>query len=142
MLTIPQKKYLIKRIDEVAEAKINELLPKDDYTVSDKKLLASAINLKLLSFGSKEMMVKVLMTELTSDTRAWNNSGTIQIDAFVPKWKEFKENHKNEKKRIWAKRMQKQQDIYDEATKIKDQAMFGTEEEAYLLMESFQEMKI
>jgi len=146
MMTVPQKKYFCKRIDEITERKINDL--KDTKGISNKAIAQMGLAKGEVSYPQE--IAKVweaidLILANGKDTYSWGSSenlGVIEISAMLKGFSDFKTELQNgitaENNSICEQRNK----LYEEATRIKDVAMFGSEEAAHAMLKEFVEWQI
>lgn len=142
-LTIPQKKYLVKRIDEVANQKVSKL--KDVESTKAIKIAKDGLEKGEIEIRTRGDIVKIIENSLTKDEyRGWAEYGLGSIDVkdLLIGYEEAVKKHELDRATENAQIVEKRNAIYEEATRIKDQAMFGTEQEAYAMLDKFMEMEI
>ena len=143
-LTIPQKKYLVKRIDEVATAKVNKLT--NVAGMSNKQIAIQGLKEGYIGYPMDIEKIHEAIDLVLGDGEdvRWGSEtlGTIGIEPMLDGFNKYK----NEMQSDLAKKnndiVKRRNAIYEEATKIKDKAMFGTEQEAYALLDQFMEMEV
>lgn len=143
-LTIPQKKYLVKRIDEVANNKANAL--KDVSAVKNRQLCKEGIDAGRVDIRTRPDIVKIIENALVSTDGYghWDtvSLGSIKIENLIIGWDDFLKENELDIASKNRKIIERRNAIFEEATKIKDKAMFGTEQEAYAMLDQFMEMEV
>jgi len=137
-MTVPQKKYFCNRIDEITEQKVNDL--KNVSAQSNKALAQMGLaNGEIQYPDDIKKVAKAIDLILGGKDNGWAGTslGNIEIEPMLKGYSEFKAKMKDE---ITAENndiCNKRNAIYDEATRIKDVAMFGSEQAAHALLEEF-----
>lgn len=142
-LTIPQKKYLVKRIDEVANNKANAL--KDVSAVKNRQLCKEGIDAGRVDIRTRPDIVKIIENHLVNNEYGYwdaTSLGSIKIEDLIIGWSDFLKENELDTASKNAKIVERRNAIFEEATKIKDKAMFGTEQEAYAMLDQFMEMEV
>ena len=143
-LTIPQKKYLIKRIDEVAKSKVAKLT--DVAGMSNKQIAIQGLKEGYVGYPMDIEKIHEAIDLVLGDGEdiRWGSDklGTIAIEPMLDGFHKYKNEMESDLAKKNTDIVKRRNAIYEEATKIKDKAMFGTEQEAYALLDQFMEMKI
>lgn len=143
-LTIPQKKYLVTRIDEVANQKAEEL--KNPEAVKNREVCQEGIKAGKVELRTRKDIEKVVEMTLMGETGygGWDstNIGSINVSDLLIGWEDYLKEHKMNQSEVNNIIIERRNAIFKEATKIKDQAMFGTEQEAYAMLDKFMELEV
>ena len=142
-MTIPQKKYFCKRIDEILSKKISDLNKQinaifNEREVADCMIMEGPDKLKVVSEDKLKRMVLRRILEGDEGWRAKEYLGSFKVTDLII---DYDKSKKQFEKETYAENqivMDKQEKLREEAAKIKDQAMFGNEQEAYVMLEDFQ----
>lgn len=142
-MTIPQKKYFCKRIDEILSSKISDLNKEinsvfNEREVADCMIMEGPDTLKIVS---EDKLKRMILRRILEGTEGWNAKeylGTFQVRDLIVDYDKCKEQFERETYAENQIVMDKQKKLREEAAKIKDQAMFGNEQEAYIMLEKFQ----
>jgi hypothetical protein len=146
MMTVPQKKYFCKRIDEITERKVNDL--KDTKGMTNKAIAQMGLAKGEVRYPQEIAKVWEAIDLILSDGKegyGWGGSehlGTIEISAMLKGFSDYKTKCQNE---ITAENntiCNQRNKLYEEATRIKDVAMFGSEEAAHAMLKEFVEWQI
>ena len=70
------------------------------------------------------------------------NIGSINVSDLLIGWEDYLKEHKLSSAKVNSVIVERRNAIFKEATKIKDQAMFGTEQEAYAMLDKFMELEV
>ena len=143
-LTIPQKKYLVTRIDEVAKQKASQL--KDPKARKNRKVCQEGIKAGKVELRTRKDIEKIIEMTLMGETGygGWDstNIGSINVSDLLIGWEDYLKEHKLSQSEVNNAIVERRNAIFEEATKVKDQAMFGTEQEAYAMLDKFMELKV
>ena len=142
-LTIPQKKYLIKRIDEVANQKASQL--KDPETIKNREICQEGIKQGKVTLRTRKDIEKIVEATLSNPSYGgWDNTniGSVNLSDLLIGWEDYLKDRQLSEAKVNQIIVERRNAIYKEATKIKDQAMFGTEQEAYAMLDKFMEMEV
>ena len=143
-LTIPQKKYLVTRIDEVAKQKASQL--KDRKARKNRKVCQEGIKAGKVELRIRKDIEKIIEMTLMGETGygGWDstNIGSINVSDLLIGWEDYLKEHKLSQSEVNNAIVERRNAIFEEATKVKDQAMFGTEQEAYAMLDKFMELKV
>ena len=144
MMTVPQKKYFCKRIDEITTQKVSEL--KDVEAMSNKAIAAMGLaNGKVLYPADMSKIHEAIdLTINDGEDIRWGNStlGSLSIEPMLIGFSEFKHEMETKKAKENAEIVNQRNKIYQESTRIKDVAMFGSEEAAHAMLKEFVEWQI
>ena len=144
MMTVPQKKYFCKRIDEITNQKVSEL--KDVEAMSNKAIAAMGLaNGKVLYPADMSKIHEAIdLTINDSEDIRWGNStlGSLSIEPMLIGFSEFKHEMETKIAKENAEIVNQRNKIYQESTRIKDVAMFGSEEAAHAMLKEFVEWQI
>ena len=142
-LTIPQKKYLVKRIDEVANQKASQL--KDPESIKNREICQEGIKEGKVSLRTRKDIEKIVEATLSNPSYGgWDNTniGSVNLSDLLIGWEDYLKDRQLSETKVNQIIVERRNAIYKEATKIKDQAMFGTEQEAYAMLDKFMEMEV
>ena len=145
MMTVPQKKYFCTRIDEITEQKVNAL--KDTKGLTDKGIAQMGLAKGEIRYPQEIAKVWEAIDLTIGDGKdyGWGGDhrlGNIDIAAMLIGFSEFKTKMKNQ---ITAENndiCNQRNKLYEEATRIKDVAMFGSEEAAQTALKEFVEWQV
>jgi len=146
MMTVPQKKYFCKRIDEITEQKVNDL--KDTTGMNNKAIAQLGLAKGEVQYPQEIAKVWEAIDLVLADGKegyGWGGGfhlGSIEVSAMLKGFSDFKTKCKNE---ITAENnaiCDQRNKLYKEATRIKDVAMFGSEEAAHAMLKEFVEWQI
>lgn len=144
MMTVPQKKYFCKRIDEITNQKVSEL--KDVEAMSNKAIAAMGLaNGKVLYPADMSKIHEAIdLTINDGEDIRWGNStlGSLSIEPMLIGFSEFKHEMETKIAKENAEIVNQRNKIYQESTRIKDVAMFGSEEAAHAMLKEFVEWQI
>ena len=144
MMTVPQKKYFCKRIDEITNQKVSEL--KDVEAMSNKAIAAMGLaNGKVLYPADMSKIHGAIdLTINDGEDIRWGNStlGSLPIEPMLIGFSEFKHEMETKIAKENAEIVNQRNKIYQESTRIKDVAMFGSEEAAHAMLKEFVEWQI
>ena len=143
-MTIPQKKYFCKRIDEILSSKISGLNKQinavfNEREVADCMIMEGPDTLKIVS---EDKLRKMILERIHKGAEGWRSEeylGTFKVTELIIDYDKSKKQFERETYAENQIIMDKQAELKEEASKIKDQAMFGNEQEAYLMLERFQD---
>ena len=142
-LTITQKKYLIKRIDEVANQKASQL--KDPESIKNREICQEGIKEGKVTLRTRKDIEKIVESTLSNPSYGgWDNTniGSVNLSDLLIGWEDYLKDRQLSEAKVNQIIVERRNAIYKEATKIKDQAMFGTEQEAYAMLDKFMEMEV
>lgn len=142
-MTIPQKKYFCKRIDEILSTKISSLNKQinavfNEREVADCMIMEGPDTLKIVSNDKLKRMILRRIYEGAEGWRSDEYLGTFKVTDLIVDYDKSKKQFEAETYAENQIIMDKQAELREEASKIKDQAMFGNEQEAYIMLEKFQ----
>ena len=144
MMTVPQKKYFCKRIDEITNQKVSEL--KDVEAMSNKAIAAMGLaNGKVLYPADMSKIHEAIdVTINDGEDIRWGNStlGSLPIEPMLIGFSEFKHEMNTKIAKENSEIVNQRNKLYEEATRIKDVAMFGSEEAAHAMLKDFIEWQI
>ena len=136
-MTLPQKKYFCNRIDEECSRKIQrETLERPDKESYWRECLDSG-KVKLYNFSQINQIMKNKWTCAVSESWSYGSSNSIDWKNLTTGSKSAIEKYDEMVDEIEEKNRKNSKKIQDEATKIKDQAMFGNEQEAHEMLRLF-----
>ena len=144
MMTVPQKKYFCKRIDEITTEKVNKI--KDVSGMTNKAIAAMGLasgDIKYPEDISKIHKAIDLKINDGEDIR-WGDGplGHIEIEPMLKGFVEFRQKMQDKIAEENNEIVNKRNKLYAEATRIKDVAMFGSEEAAHAMLKDFIEWQI
>ena len=140
-MTIPQKKYFVKRIDEIVAQK-KMALEKDKIEMpGDNVLLLKGVEDGTLKIRALSDIEKIVIYQVTDSDSIYSSSYMRSVDVrdIYEGYEELKKKTKGEVAENKAKIDKLSQQIDKEATVVKDSAMFGDETQAYTMLEKFVE---
>ena len=144
MMTVPQKKYFCKRIDEITNQKISEL--KDVEAMSNKAIAAMGLANGKIRYPQEisKIWEAIDLTINDGEDIRWGNStlGSISIEPMLIEFSEFKHDMETKIAKENAEIVNQRNEIYKESTRIKDVAMFGSEEAAHAMLKDFIEWQL
>tara|TARA_R100000995_G_C3484082_1_gene126000 strand:- start:2326 stop:2763 length:438 start_codon:yes stop_codon:yes gene_type:complete len=144
MMTVPQKKYFCKRIDEITNQKVSEL--KDVEAMSNKAIAAMGLaNGKVLYPADMSKIHEAIdVTINDGEDIRWGNStlGSLPIEPMLIGFSEFKHEMNTKIAKENSEIVNQRNKLYEEATRIKDVAMFGSEEAAHAMLKDFIEWQL
>lgn len=142
-MTIPQKKYFCKRIDEILAQKTH-LINKEKVSHLNEREVADCMidgNIKKLKILSYKTIKTIVFDRIRNGAPGWRHEeymGDIKVKDLILNYEEKKEQYHREcleENREIDKKIRR---LQEKASEIKDQAMFGNEQEAYEMLEDFQ----
>ena len=140
-MTIPQKKYFVKRIDEIVAQK-KMALEKDKIEMpGDNVLFLKGVEDGTLKIRSLSDIEKIVIYQVSDSDSIYSSSYMRSVDVrdIYEGYEELKKKTKGEVAENKAKIDKLSQQIDKEATVVKDSAMFGDETQAYTMLEKFVE---
>ena len=144
MMTVPQKKYFCKRIDEITTEKVNKL--KDVTGMSNKAIAQMGLANGRVKYPTDIKKVHKAIDLILGDGKDvhWGNSrlGEIDIKAMLKGFDDYKEELKLKQAEENNDIVNQRNKLYEEATRIKDVAMFGSEEAAHAMLKDFIEWQV
>ena len=144
MMTVPQKKYFCKRIDEITTEKVNKI--KDVSGMTNKAIAAMGLANGKIRYPQEisKIWEAIDLTINDGEDIRWGNStlGSISIEPMLIGFSEFKHDMETKIAKENAEIVNQRNEIYKESTRIKDVAMFGSEEAAHAMLKDFIEWQI
>ena len=144
MMTVPQKKYFCKRIDEITAQKVAEL--KDVAGLTNKAIAQMGLATGKIKYPEDLKKIHKAMDLIIGDGKdtGWTgqNLGSIDIEPMLKGYNEYKSELKDEIAEENNKIVNQRNKLYEEATRIKDVAMFGSEEAAPAMLKEFIEWHV
>ena len=140
-MTIPQKKYFVKRIDEIVAQK-KMALEKDKIEMpGDNVLFLKGVEDGTLKIRALSDIEKIVIYQVTDSDSIYSSSYMRSVDVrdIYEGYEELEKKTKGEVAENKAKIDKLSQQIDKEATVVKDSAMFGDETQAYTMLEKFVE---
>jgi|TARA_R110000824_G_scaffold21134_2_gene79030 hypothetical protein len=138
-MTVPQKKYFCNRIDEISIRKENDIWNKVKEPKNEKAICLEGLDEGKIKLINQSQMEKLIRNNLKSSGPQYSHSymPNINIESFFIGWESYlrKSSYINSTLRNEAD--EKVQKIREEATKIKDIAMFGNSAEAHIMLKEF-----
>tara|TARA_R110002110_G_scaffold50475_1_gene149327 strand:- start:21820 stop:22257 length:438 start_codon:yes stop_codon:yes gene_type:complete len=138
-MTVPQKKYFCNRIDEISIRKENDIWSKVKEPKNEKAICLEGLDEGKIKLINQSQMEKLIRNNLKSSGPQYSHSymPNINIESFFIGWESYlrKSSYINSTLRNEAD--EKVQKIREEATKIKDIAMFGNSAEAHIMLKEF-----
>ena len=134
-MTVPQKKYFIKRIDEICSMKIAKVPTLSmDKGVAIKRMIKD----NTLRLQTRNQIHKTIMKELRKQNTNYYGFGMslnldqlyVNYEQTVKLWEDTRDDAEQERDTFIKS-------IEDKATHIKDVAMFGSEEIAHDMLQKF-----
>tara|TARA_R110002051_G_scaffold304036_1_gene373180 strand:+ start:520 stop:957 length:438 start_codon:yes stop_codon:yes gene_type:complete len=144
MMTVPQKKYFCNRIDEITLEKISKLEKVED--LYDRRMAKDGLLEGKITYPTEDMVCTAIDRQLDGDGYgSYGYSGTLGNLSLTELLRGF-EDYKNIRTGIRADEnnelYKQERRLKQEATRIKDVAMFGTEEAAHAMLKEFVEWVI
>tara|TARA_R100000654_G_scaffold863_1_gene3317 strand:+ start:3348 stop:3782 length:435 start_codon:yes stop_codon:yes gene_type:complete len=143
-MTVPQKKYFCKRIDEITNQKVSEL--KDVEAMSNKAIAAMGLaNGKVLYPADMSKIHEAIdITINDGEDIRWGSSslGSLPVEPMLIGFSEFKHEMTTKIAKENSEIVNQRNKIYQESTRIKDVAMFGSEEAAHAMLKDFIEWQL
>ena len=142
-MTIPQKKYFCKRIDEICAEKAH-LMNKEKVSNLNEREVADCMidgkleKLKILPYKTIKSMI---FDRIRNGAPGWRHEeymGDIKVKDLILDYEKTRKEYHFENEVENMKIDKKIRRLQEKASEIKDQAMFGNEEEAYKMLEDFQ----
>lgn len=144
MMTVPQKKYFCKRIDEITNQKVSEL--KDVEAMSNKAIAAMGLANGKVRYPQEISKIWEAIDLIINDGEdiRWGSStlGSIVIEPMLIGFSEFKHEMTTKIAKENSEIVNQRNKLYEEATRIKDVAMFGSEEAAHAMLKDFIEWQL
>jgi len=144
MMTVPQKKYFCKRIDEICQKKVAEL--KDVKGGTNKAIAQMGLANGEIRYPQEINKIWEAIDLVLGDGKDihWGGTGlgSIDIEPMLKGYHEYKEKLQNEQAKENNDIVNQRNKLYEEATRIKDVAMFGSEEAAHAMLKEFIEWQI
>jgi len=144
MMTVPQKKYFCTRIDEITTKKVNEL--KDVAGMTNKGIAQMGLANGKIKYPTDIKKVQKAIDLVLGDgkDRHWGGSGLgdIPIKSMLKGYEDYKQELEEEQARENNDIVNQRNKLYEEATRIKDVAMFGSEEAAHAMLKDFIEWQV
>lgn len=144
MMTVPQKKYFCKRIDEITTEKVNKL--KDVSGMSNKAIAQMGLANGRVKYPTDIKKVQKAIDLILADGKDvhWGQArlGDIDIKAMLTGFDDYKEELRIKQAEENNEIVNQRNQLYEEATRIKDVAMFGSEEAAHAMLKDFVEWQI
>jgi len=143
MMTVPQKKYFCTRIDEITAQKVNDL--KEVSAHSNKGIAQMGLANGEIEYPFDiDKIHKAIDLILDGQDSGWTgqNLGSIDIEPMLKGYAEYKlklADKITEENNLIVNQRNK---LYEEATRIKDVAMFGSEEAAHAMLKDFIEWQV
>mgnify|MGYP003677369729 FL=1 len=144
-MTVPQKKYFCKRIDEVTAVKISKV--SDSELPEKRKIALNGImndKVKYPTMGEiREAIDKQLRrNNYNGDGSSYgyyqsSNCGSLDISSLLRGFKSYERRMLDNNELHNSEKNGKRNEILAEATRIKDVAMFGSEQEAHSMLGEF-----
>ena len=146
MMTVPQKKYFCKRIDEITEQKVNDI--KDIKSMSNKAIAQMGLAKGEVTYPQEIAKVWEAIDLALGDGKegySWGgteNLGAINVIHMLGGFSDFKTKCVKETTAENNTICNQRDELIKEATRIKDVAMFGSEEAAQAMLKEFVEWQI
>ena len=139
MMTVPQKKYFCKRIDEIVTQKVSEL--KDISGMSNKAIAQMGLANGRIEYPKDIKKIHKAIDLILGDGKDihWGgaNLGDIAIEPMLKGFHEYKKELADQQAKDNNEIHNQRNKLYEEATRIKDVAMFGSEEAAHAMLKEF-----
>jgi len=135
-MTIPQKKYFIKRIDGILSDKLASVQSK--HFDKERRLAEDFENNKIVTKSPQEiheLVNNILNRRRAEYTGYYSNS--VSVDKLLKDHDKWEAKFEEEVGRAQHKYQEELDAISAESTKIKDICMFGSEELAHQMLEDF-----
>ena len=144
MMTVPQKKYFCTRIDEITAQKVNEL--KDVNSAGNKEVAKMGLANGEIRYPQEiaKIWEAIDLVLSSGPENSWSGSslGSIDIEPMLSGYAEFKKKLADEMQHENNNILTQRNKLYEEATRIKDVAMFGSEEAAHAMLKDFIEWQV
>mgnify|MGYP003131764925 FL=1 len=144
MMTVPQKKYFCNRIDEITAQKVNEL--KDVSSAGNKEIAKMGLANGEIRYPQEiaKIWEAIDLVLNSGPESAWSGSslGSIDIEPMLKGYVEFKKKLADDMQKENNSILTQRNKLYEEATRIKDVAMFGSEEAAHAMLKEFVEWEV
>jgi len=144
MMTVPQKKYFCTRIDEITAQKINDL--KNVSAHSNKGMAQMGLANGKVEYPSDIKKIHKAIDLIIGNGKdtGWigQNLGHIEIEPMLKGFAEYKLELKDQIAEENNLIVNQRNKLHEEATRIKDVAMFGSEEAAHAMLKDFIEWQI
>ena len=139
MMTVPQKKYFCKRIDEIVTQKVGKL--KDISGMSNKAIAQMGLANGRIEYPNDIKKIHKAIDLVLGDGKDihWGgaNLGDISIEPMLKGFHDYKEELAQKQAEENNEIHNQRNKLYEEATRIKDVAMFGSEEAAHAMLKEF-----
>ena len=143
-MTVPQKKYFCNRIDEITRQKIDELPKVAD--LYDKKMAQDGLIEGKITYPTEDMICTAIDRILDGHnhgTYGYQGSlGNMSLTELLRGFEDYKRIRTGIRAEENTKLWKQERKLNEEATRIKDVAMFGTEEAAHAMLKEFVEWVI
>jgi len=143
-MTVPQKKYFCNRIDEITMQKISELPKVAD--LYDKQLAQEGLIAGKITYPTEDMFCTAIDRILEGHnhgTYGFQGSlGNISLEELLRGFEDYKRIRHNIRADENLEVRKQEEQLKAESTRIKDVAMFGTEEAAHAMLKEFVEWVI
>jgi hypothetical protein len=137
-MTIPQKKYFVKRIDEMLATKLASVVT----VTMDKNMRLfedfKAGKIQLVSIDAVKNLVEHKLYNCSPASTAWNTR-SMNYEDFLVDYDKWEKKFEEEQAELNRQHRLEMEAITAEATKIKDVAIFGSEELAHSMLEDFKQ---
>jgi len=144
MMTVPQKKYFCQRIDEITGQKISELKEVPAHT--NKGIAQMGLANGRIEYPEELTKIHKAIDLILGDGKeiGWTNRdlGSIVIEPMLKGYIEYKAELEDEITEQNNKISNQRNKLHEEATRIKDVAMFGSEEAAQAMLKDFVEWQV
>ena len=138
-MTVPQKKYFCNRIDEISIKKETEIRNKVKKLKNEKEICLEGLDEGKVKLINQSQMEKLIRNNLKSSGPQYSHSymPNINIEDFFIGWESHLRKSSYINAALCNETDEKVQKIRDEATNIKDIAMFGSSAEAHMMLGEF-----
>ena len=144
MMTVPQKKYFCNRIDEITTQKISEL--KEEPALTNKAIAQMGLATGRIEYPEELTKIHKAIDLIIGNGKdvGWTNRdlGSIDIEPMLKGYSEYKAELEDEITEENNKIVNQRNKLSEEATRIKDVAMFGSEEAAHAMLKDFVEWQV
>ena len=146
-MTVPQKKYLMTRIDEILWEKVGaiEKMKLSGDRSNDARDFSNALKNGTLSLISESKMTKLIIDFVLKKIphyQTFHSSTSIALDDIVENLDKWFLSRKDARAEIYEQWDNKILMITAEATRVKDEAMFGNEQEAHEMLKQFSALSL
>jgi len=139
-MTVPQKKYFCNRIDEIRARKENEIWNKMEADANEPAVCLSGISegkVRIITRNQLEKLVKSSLKGNGTPRYSSTYMPNIDIEKLMIGWESYKQRNAYTSATKRKEVDDSIEKLREEATKIKDIAMFGNSAEAHIMLQEF-----